>query len=59
MDIGARYRASMGSPLLTLRAGIENLFDKGYGASAVGFPGPGYLVLANPRTFTVSGSLNF
>ncbi|HVY07443.1 MAG TPA: TonB-dependent receptor [Burkholderiales bacterium] len=59
VDVGARYVVDMGSKLLTLRAGIENLFDKDYWASAGGFPGSGYLVLANPRTYTVTATLDF
>ena len=43
----------------TLRAGIENLFDRDYWASAGGYPNFGYLVLANPRTYTVTATLDF
>ncbi|HEX4985043.1 MAG TPA: TonB-dependent siderophore receptor [Burkholderiales bacterium] len=59
VDVGARYVVDMGPKALTLRAGIENLFDRDYWASAGGYPGQGYLVLANPRTYTLTATLGF
>lgn len=59
VDIGARYVVDMGAKALTLRAGIENLFDRDYWASAGGYPNFGYLVLANPRTYTATATLDF
>jgi len=59
VDVGARYLTEFNGSLLTLRARVENLADKGYWASAGGFPGAGYLVLGAPRTFVVSASVDF
>jgi len=59
VDLGARYLTEFNGRLLTLRGRVENLFDKGYWASAGGFPGAGYLVLGAPRTFVVSASVDF
>ena len=58
-DLGARYLTRLGERTLTLRARIDNAFDRDYWASAGGYPGQGYLVLAAPRTFVVSGTLEF
>lgn len=54
-DIGARYRLKMGDKPVTLRASIENLFDKNYWASS----NEGYLYLGTPRTFLLSGTMDF
>lgn len=60
VDIGARYLMDIGSGrLLTLRAKVANVFDKSYWASAGGYPGQNYLVLAAPRTFSVSATVDF
>ena len=58
-DLGARYITRLGERTLTLRARIDNAFDRDYWASAGGYPGQGYLVLAAPRTFVLSGTLEF
>lgn len=59
-DIGARYLVPMGNNrLLTLRARVDNLFDRQYWASVGGYPGSNYLVQSLPRTFTVSASIDF
>lgn len=58
-DLGARYIARVGERTVTLRARIDNAFDRDYWASAGGYPGQGYLVLAAPRTLVVSGTLEF
>jgi iron complex outermembrane receptor protein len=58
-DVGVRYIASIGNRMITIRGQIENLADRSYWASAGGFPGAGYLVLGNPRTFVMSASLDF
>ncbi len=59
LDIGARYYADIAGRLLTLRARIDNLTDRDYWASAGGYPGQGYLVVGAPRTFVLSGSVDF
>ena len=58
-DVGARYITRLGERTLTLRARVDNAFDRDYWASAGGYPGQGYLVLAAPRTFVLSGTLEF
>lgn len=60
VDIGARYLVDLGnSRTLTLRARIDNLFNKSYWASVGGTQGSNYLVLGAPRTFAVSGTIDF
>ncbi len=58
-DVGARYITRVGERALTLRARLDNAFGRDYWASAGGYPGQGYLVLGAPRTFVVSGTLEF
>ncbi|MBB3224908.1 TonB-dependent receptor [Pseudoduganella umbonata] len=58
-DVGIRYLASLGERTLTLRARIDNLFDRDYWASAGGASGAGYLVQGTPRTVAVSATLEF
>lgn len=59
-DLGARYLMDIGNGrLLTLRARVDNLFNKSYWASAGGFPGSNYLVMGAPRTFVLNASVDF
>ena len=59
-DLGARYLVDIGNNrTLTLRARVENLFDRNYWASAGGYPGAGYLVVGAPRTFLVNATIDF
>ncbi|MDQ0034028.1 iron complex outermembrane receptor protein [Variovorax boronicumulans] len=59
-DIGARYLVDLGNGrALTLRARIDNLFNKSYWASVGGTQGSNYLVMGAPRTFAVSGTIDF
>jgi len=58
-DAGARYLTEVGGKLLTIRGRVENLADRNYWASVGGYPGAGYLVLGNPRTFTLTASMEF
>jgi iron complex outermembrane receptor protein len=59
-DLGVRYLMDIGNDrLLTLRARVDNVFDKQYWASVGGFPGSNYLVQSNPRTFAISASVDF
>ncbi|MCD2166795.1 TonB-dependent receptor [Comamonas koreensis] len=55
-DLGARYLTEIDGRLVTLRARVENAANRNFWAS-VG--STGYLVLSNPRTFTVSASVDF
>ncbi|MGC4060218.1 MAG: TonB-dependent receptor [Aquabacterium sp.] len=60
VDAGVRYLVGLsGDNVLTLRARVENLFNKSYWASVGGYPGSGYLVLAQPRTLSVSATIDF
>lgn len=63
-DVGARYQTEFQGNELTLRARVDNLFDRDYWASASGFSSgagdrSGYLVLGSPRTVTLSATLDF
>ncbi|MBI1626081.1 TonB-dependent receptor [Comamonas suwonensis] len=59
-DIGARYLVDLGNDrMLTLRARLDNVFDKNYWASVGGYPGANYLVQSAPRTLSVSATVNF
>lgn len=59
-DLGARYVVDLpGDKLLTLRAKVENVANRGYWASSGGYSGAGYLVQGGPRTFMVNASLEF
>jgi iron complex outermembrane receptor protein len=59
-DLGARYLMDIGNGrLLTLRARVDNLFNKSYWASAGGYPGSNYLVMGAPRTFVLNASVDF
>jgi iron complex outermembrane receptor protein len=59
VDIGARYLVDVQGKLVTLRARIDNVADKKYWASSGGYPDAGYLVIGNPRTFTLGASVDF
>lgn len=58
-DAGARYPMEVGNTLVTWRANVENLTNKSYWASAGGYPGYGYLVQGEPRTLSVSATVEF
>jgi iron complex outermembrane receptor protein len=58
-DLGANYLTRIMERDVTLRARVDNAFDRNYWASAGGYPGAGYLVLGAPRTFTVSATVDF
>ena len=59
LDVGARYITEVAGRLLTLRARIDNVANRDYWASVGGWPGAGYLVLGNPRTFSLTASVDF
>ncbi|WP_049723071.1 TonB-dependent receptor [Gilvimarinus polysaccharolyticus] len=58
-DLGARYTTMFNNKPITLRARLDNVFDEQYWASTGGFPGANYLILGNPRTLSVSASIDF
>ncbi len=60
LDLGARYLMDIGNGrLLTIRGRVDNVLNKSYWASAGGYPGANYLVLGQPRTFVLTGTVNF
>jgi len=59
VDLGASYAMRIMDRAVTLRARVDNVADKSYWASAGGYPGSGYLVVGAPRTFVVSGTVDF
>ena len=59
VDLGVNYAMRFMDRAVTLRARVDNVADKSYWASAGGYPGSGYLVQAAPRTFVVSGTVDF
>lgn len=59
LDIGARYVTEVAGKLVTLRGRIDNVSDRNYWASVGGYPNAGYLVLGNPRTFSLTASVDF
>jgi hypothetical protein len=46
-DLGANYLTRIMDRDVTLRARVDNAFDRNYWASAGGYPGAGYLVLGS------------
>ena len=59
LDVGGRYAFDAGVHEITLRAGIDNLTNRRYWASAGGYPGQGYLTLGAPRTFVASATFAY
>lgn len=59
LDIGARYVTEISGKLVTFRGRIDNVADRDYWASVGGYPNSGYLVLGNPRTFSLTASVDF
>jgi iron complex outermembrane receptor protein len=58
-DVGARYALDAGGRPVSLRFRIDNVMNDADWISAGGFPGFGYLVLGNPRTVSLSASVDF
>ena len=58
-DLGGRYAFDVQAHEITLRAGVSNVTNRNYWASAGGFPGAGYLTVGAPRTWTFSGTLAY
>lgn len=58
-DAGARYAFPVGPTTITLRARVDNLTNRNQWVSVGGYPGSGYLVLGDPRTFMVNGTVAF
>ena len=59
LDLGTSYAMRVMDRDVTLRARVDNATNRSYWASAGGYPGYGYLVLAAPRTVTVSATVDF
>jgi len=58
-DAGVRYIVAVQESPVTLRLRVDNLFDKNYWASSGGYPDNGYLAAGNPRTVSLSASVDF
>jgi iron complex outermembrane recepter protein len=58
-DIGGRYAFDVSEHEITLRAGVNNVTNRNYWASAGGYPGQGYLTVGAPRTFVFSGTFAY
>lgn len=58
-DLGARYATTAYGQPLTLRANIENLFDRQYWASAAAASGSMGLSIATPRMLLMSATVDF
>lgn len=58
-DLSARYALEIAGRLVSVRAKVDNLANKNYWASAGGYPDIGYVVLGQPRTVTLSASVEF
>ncbi|MEN3952092.1 TonB-dependent siderophore receptor [Iodidimonas sp. SYSU 1G8] len=58
LDLGVRYGLEIGGKDVVLRARLDNVTNKNYWASVGGYPGSNYLVLGNPRTLSISASLD-
>jgi iron complex outermembrane recepter protein len=59
LDVGARYVTAWAERDVTLRARVDNVTDRNYWASVGGASDANYLVLGQPRTFTLSASVDF
>ncbi|MET0535855.1 MAG: TonB-dependent siderophore receptor [Steroidobacter sp.] len=59
LDVGGRYELPVGERTVTMRLRVDNVTDKNFWASVGGASGANYLVLAAPRTVTLSASLDF
>jgi iron complex outermembrane receptor protein len=59
LDVGARFVTAWAEREVTLRARVDNVTDRNYWASVGGASDANYLVLAQPRTFTLSASVDF
>lgn len=58
-DLGTRYAFKLGERAVTLRARVDNVASRDYWASVGGSSGSNYLVVGNPRTVTLSASMDF
>ncbi|MET0319670.1 MAG: TonB-dependent siderophore receptor [Duganella sp.] len=58
-DLGARYLTRIADRDVTFRARIDNVADRNYWASAVVSSNSGALVLAPPRSVTLSATVDF
>jgi iron complex outermembrane recepter protein len=58
-DVGARFLSQIGAAKIVYRARIDNVADKASWVSVGGYPGANYLVLGEPRTFSLSASVDF
>ena len=55
VDVGARYATTVAGKPVTLRANVENLFDRGYWVGTTN----GFAMLSAPRTVMLSATVEF
>lgn len=59
LDVGARYAFDISNRKVTVRGRVENLANRNYWAAVGGYsPTTNYLVMATPRTFMLSASVD-
>lgn len=56
-DVGARFHTRIGQTNLTLRASVDNVFNRNYWAGV--YSGGGWVYLSAPRTVRVSATADF
>ncbi|KPC51892.1 TonB-dependent receptor [Amantichitinum ursilacus] len=59
LDLGMAYATEWSGRPVTLRARLDNVFNRDYWASVGGYPGYGYLTVGAPRTVSVSATVDF
>jgi iron complex outermembrane receptor protein len=57
-DLGARYVLAVGGNTVTVRGRVENVANRNDWVSVGGYPGSGYLVLGDPRTWRLEASFD-
>lgn len=59
VDVGARYATRMAGKNVTIRASVNNLFDRDYWSAVTKSGSAGYLLLGAPRTWMLSATVDF
>ena len=59
LDLGARYRTTLGGKDVTLKGIVTNVTDEDYWQSVGGLPGYGYLNAGEPTALKVSATFDF
>lgn len=59
LDAGLRYKTKIDGKAVTWRARVNNIANRNYWASVGGYSGYGYLVAGEPRSFSLTASIEF